>query len=104
MRNPSMVFVQVVVTGGVNSRTVPVQGFAYEHKHSLPAALMDAIKPLFRDLAGVGPLKERFHGKTHNPNEHVNFVIWTRISKTVFVRLDRLKFGYMMQYSVLMMV
>jgi hypothetical protein len=59
-------------------------GVASERKHSLPAALMDAIKPVFRDLAGVDPLKKRFHGKTHNPNEHVNSVIWTRISKTVF--------------------
>jgi hypothetical protein len=54
---------------------------------------MDAIKPLFRDVAGVDPLKKCFHGKTHNPNEHVNSVILTRISKTVFIRLDTLKFG-----------
>jgi hypothetical protein len=32
-------------------------GVAYEHKHSLPAAVMDAIKPVFRDLAGVDPPK-----------------------------------------------
>jgi hypothetical protein len=54
---------------------------------------MAASKPVFRDLAGVNPLKKCFHGKTHNPNEHVNSVIWTRMSKTVFVRLDPLKFG-----------
>jgi hypothetical protein len=67
-------------------------GAAYEHKHSLPAAVMDAIKPVFMDLACVDPLKKCFCGKTHNPNEHVNSVIWTRISKTVSVRLDTLKF------------
>jgi hypothetical protein len=61
---------------------------AYEHKYSLPAVVVDAMKPVFRDLAGVDPLKKCFHGKTHNPNEHVNSVIWTRIPKTVFVRLD----------------
>jgi hypothetical protein len=66
---------------------------ACEHKHSLPAAVVDEIKPVCRDLAGVDPLKKCFHGKTHNPNEHVNSVIWTRISKTVFVRLDTLRFG-----------
>jgi hypothetical protein len=58
-------------------------GVAYEHKYSLPAAVVDAIKPVFRDLADVDPLKKCFHGKTHNLNERVNSVIWTRISKTV---------------------
>jgi hypothetical protein len=38
-------------------------GVAYEHKHSLPAAVMDAIKPVWRDLPGVDPLKKCFHGK-----------------------------------------
>jgi hypothetical protein len=66
---------------------------AYEHKHSLPAAVMDTIKLGVRDVASVAPLKKCFHGKTHNPNEPVNSVIWTRISKIVFIRLDTLKFG-----------
>jgi hypothetical protein len=57
-------------------------GAAYEHKHSLPVAVMDAINPVFRDLAGVNPQKKYFHGKTHNPNELVNTVVWTTISKT----------------------
>jgi hypothetical protein len=68
-------------------------GVACEHKHSLPAAVMDAMKPVSRDLTGVDPLKKCFHGKTHNPNEHVNSVIWTRISKTIFIRLDTPRFG-----------
>jgi hypothetical protein len=63
-------------------------GVAYEHKHSLPAAVMDGIKPVFRDLAGVDSLKKYFHGKTHNPNDHVNFFIWTRVPKSIFVGLD----------------
>jgi hypothetical protein len=46
---------------------------------------MDAIKPVLRDLAGVDRLKKCFHGKTHNPHECVNSVIWTGVSKTVFV-------------------
>jgi hypothetical protein len=66
---------------------------AYEHKHSLPAVVMHAMKSVFRDLAGADPLKKCFHGKTRNPNENVNSVMWTRISKTVFERLDTLKFG-----------
>jgi hypothetical protein len=44
-------------------------GFAYEHKHSLPAAVTDAIKPVLRDLPGVDTVKKCFHGKTHNLNE-----------------------------------
>jgi hypothetical protein len=66
---------------------------AYEHKYSLPAAVMNSIKPGFMYLADVDPLKKCFRGKTHNPNEYVNSVIWARISKTLFVRLDALKFG-----------
>jgi hypothetical protein len=47
---------------------------------------------VFKDLAGIDPLKKCFDGKTHNPNEYVNTIIWTRISKTVFLRLDTLTF------------
>jgi hypothetical protein len=68
-------------------------GVAYEHKHSLPAAVMDRIKIVFRDLAGVNPQNKCFRRKTHNPKEHMNFVIWTRISRAVFLRSDTLTFG-----------
>jgi hypothetical protein len=44
-------------------------GVAYEHKHSLPVAVMGAIKPVFRDLAGVDLLKKCFCAITHSPNE-----------------------------------
>jgi hypothetical protein len=54
---------------------------------------MAAIKPVFRDLAGADPLEKYFRGKTHNLNERVNSVIWTRISKTDCVRLDTFRFG-----------
>jgi hypothetical protein len=67
---------------GVNSRTAS-SGVAYERKDSLPGAVMDAIKPVCRDVAGVAPLKKCFPRKTHNRNESVRSVIWTRISKTV---------------------
>jgi hypothetical protein len=66
---------------------------------------MDAIKPVFRDLAGVDILKRCLYGTTCNINERVNSVIWTRIPKTVFVRLDtHSNFGCMMQCCVLVMV
>jgi hypothetical protein len=54
---------------------------------------MDELKPVFRDLSSVGLLKRCLHGKTQNPNESLNSVIWTRIPKTVFVIRDTLKFG-----------
>jgi hypothetical protein len=47
MRSPNVVFTQMLMQGGVNSRT-------YQHKHCLLAAFVDASKPvLFRDLASV---------------------------------------------------
>jgi hypothetical protein len=64
---------------------------------------MDAIKPVIRDAASVD-LKICFHRKTQNPNESLNCVIWTRIHKTVFVRLDTLKFGVYDAVLCLMMV
>jgi hypothetical protein len=69
MRNASMVFAQVVMTIDVNSRTVPVQGFAYEHEHSLPAAVMDAIKPAFRGLPSIDFLKRCVREETQKPSE-----------------------------------
>jgi hypothetical protein len=59
-------------------------GLAYEHKYPLPAAVVDAIKPVFRDLASVDLLERCLYGKTQNPNESLNCVIWTRIPKTDF--------------------
>jgi hypothetical protein len=81
------------VDGWCKFKNSASSGLAYEPKHSLPAAVMNAIKPVFRDFAGVDPLKKCFHGKTHNPNGHMNSVIWTRISRSVFVRLDTLRFS-----------
>jgi hypothetical protein len=60
-------------------------GIANQPNHSTCklASVMDAIKPLFGDLASVNLLKGCLHGKTPNPNESLNSVIWTRIPKTV---------------------
>ena len=54
---------------------------------------MDASKPVLRDLASVDLLKRCLCGTTQNTFECVNSVIWTRIHKTVFVRLDTIEFG-----------
>jgi hypothetical protein len=67
-------------------------GLPYEHKHSLTAAVIDAIKPVFSDLASADLLKRCHYGTTEIPDEHVNSVIWARMTNTVFVRPDTLKF------------
>ena len=65
----------------------------YEHPHSLPTAVMEAIKPVFKDLSDTQLLEKCLHGRTQNQNESVNNVIWTRIPKNVFVEINTLHFG-----------
>ncbi|KAJ4449279.1 hypothetical protein ANN_00677 [Periplaneta americana] len=57
----------------------------YSHKHSLPEPVMNAMKPTFRALAKPDLLKKCVHGKTQNPNESLNQLIWKRCPKTLFV-------------------
>ena len=66
---------------------------SYSHKHSIPAAVMEIIKPTYRDLAHPDLLKKCLHGQTQNPNESFNNLIWTRIPKNVFVGRKTLKWG-----------
>lgn len=68
-------------------------GSVYEHKHSLPEAIMTAIKPTYKALSDPDLLSKCLHGGTQNPNESFNNVIWTRVNKGVFVGLDVLKMG-----------
>jgi hypothetical protein len=88
-----MVFAQVVVTVDVHSRTVPVQGLHMNINILCQLLLWMQLNQCSGIFAGVNSLKKYFHGKTHNRNERVKSVIWTRIPRTVFVRLDTLKFG-----------
>lgn len=69
------------------------KGEKYTHKHSLPEAVMDVVKPIFKDLSDVNLLKRCLPGKTQNPNESINGVIWQRLPKTVFVGHQVLKLG-----------
>jgi hypothetical protein len=70
-----------------------VTGETYDHKHSLPPAVMEGIKGVFKDLADENLLKKCLHGRTQNCNESVNSVIWTRLPKTVHVGYEVLKMG-----------
>ena len=48
----------------------------YKHKTNLPAAVMDTIKPVFKDLAKTELLRKCVEGYTQNSNESVNGLIW----------------------------
>lgn len=74
-------------------RKAEAKGDHYHHNHSVPAAVMIAIKPVIRDLANTELLKKCTHGRTQNPNESVNSVVWSRLPKTVFVGLSAFMVG-----------
>lgn len=56
----------------------------YKHKNGLPAAVVEVIKPIFRDLANPDLLRRCLHGKTQNNNEALNQLIWDRCPKVKF--------------------
>ncbi|GFT50312.1 uncharacterized protein TNCV_1024361 [Trichonephila clavipes] len=68
-------------------------GETYHHKNSLPVDVVEAMRPVFRDLANPELLKKCLHGGTQNPNESVNNVIWSRVPKKTFVQLEVLSLG-----------
>ncbi|XP_069694387.1 uncharacterized protein [Periplaneta americana] len=70
-----------------------LKGDTYKHEHSLPEAVLLAIKLIFRDLARDDLLSKCLHGKTQNPNESFHHVIWERVPKTVFVQVRTLNIG-----------
>lgn len=68
-------------------------GGEYKHKNSLPSAVLEKIKPIYRHLADEKLLKRCLHGKTQNQNESFNSCIWQRVPKTVFVGAQTIKIG-----------
>ncbi|KAJ8892426.1 hypothetical protein PR048_005006 [Dryococelus australis] len=54
---------------------------------------MEVVKPMYRDLAHPDLLRKCLHGKTQNPNESFNNLIWTMLPKKVFVGLKSLQWG-----------
>lgn len=62
------------------------------HFHLAPA-IMEALRPIFKDLSHPTLLEKCLHGKTQNPNESFHNLIWERIPKTTFVTLPTLKMG-----------
>lgn len=54
---------------------------------------MDATKLVFGELVSVDLLNSCLHEETPNRIESLKSVIWTMVHKTVFVRLETVKFG-----------
>ncbi|GFX60473.1 uncharacterized protein TNCV_1181921 [Trichonephila clavipes] len=65
----------------------------YHHKHKLPVAVVEAIRPIFRNLSDPELLKKCLHENMQNPNESINNAIWSRVPKKTFVHLETLSFG-----------
>lgn len=53
----------------------------YKHTNNIPKAVMDVVKPVFKDLANTQLLQKCLEGYTQNANESVNSVIWTYCPK-----------------------
>ncbi|GBM35272.1 hypothetical protein AVEN_45535-1 [Araneus ventricosus] len=68
-------------------------GSAYKHGNNLPVAVVEALHPVFKELSHPDLLKKCVHGKTQNPNESVNNVIWSRVPKSKFVQIEALSLG-----------
>ncbi|GFV76593.1 uncharacterized protein TNCV_4728131 [Trichonephila clavipes] len=68
-------------------------GKSYKHKNSLPVAVVEAMRPIFRDLSHPDLLKKCLHGKTQNPNERFHNVIWSRVPKPTFVLIETISLG-----------
>ncbi|KAJ8874900.1 hypothetical protein PR048_022790 [Dryococelus australis] len=69
------------------------------HEHSTPEAVMEVVKPIYRDLDHPDLLRKCLHGKTQNPNESFNNLTFTRLPKNVFVVLKILQWN--VNYAVI---
>lgn len=54
----------------------------YKHKGNLPQVVMEAIKPIFRDLGKTELLNKCLDGYTQNANESFNSIIWKLCPKS----------------------
>lgn len=65
----------------------------YNPESSLTSDVLLSIKKIYQDLSQPDLLKKCLHGRTQNPNESFNNVVWSKIPKLVFVRRHTLKLG-----------
>ncbi|KAJ8887235.1 hypothetical protein PR048_013450 [Dryococelus australis] len=70
------------------------KGECYKHVVTyIPRVVVEEMKPIFRDVREPELLKKCLHGRTQNPNESVNSVIWNRLPRTTFIGVRTLHFG-----------
>ena len=63
------------------------------NKINLPEFIHKIIEPIFMNLSDDVLLNKCLHGKTQNPNEALNKIIWTKCPKTVFVHKTVIDMG-----------
>ncbi|GFX93174.1 uncharacterized protein TNCV_4760531 [Trichonephila clavipes] len=56
---------------------------AFSHKNTLPKAVSEVIKPVFKDLSHLKLLRRCLGGKTQNANESLNSLIWKYSPKLI---------------------
>lgn len=54
---------------------------------------MEAVRPIYKDLANKDLLRKCLHRRTQNANESFNNVVWSRIPKNNFVGKELLEMG-----------
>lgn len=62
-----------------------------EKYSGLPNHILNTIKPVYLQFYSLELLSKCFHGKTQNPNEYLNGIIWQRVPKDIFAGLKILK-------------
>ncbi|GFW53401.1 transposable element Tc3 transposase [Trichonephila clavipes] len=55
----------------------------FSHKNTLPKAVSEVIKPVFKDLSHLKLLRRCLGGKTQNANESLNSLIWKYSPKLI---------------------
>ncbi|GFV92025.1 uncharacterized protein TNCV_1894611 [Trichonephila clavipes] len=88
----NMVFVPSGKIHGVDLKRLKNQ-VSLTNIKSLPVAVVEAMRPIFRDLSHPDLMKKCLHGKTQNPNESFHNVIWSRVPKATFVQIETLSLG-----------
>ena len=62
-----------------------------KHTLGLPAAIVSLLEPIYDDLSNANLLAKCLHGKTQNPIECLNKVVWSRCPKEVWVCVNTLQ-------------
>ncbi|GFW87175.1 uncharacterized protein TNCV_5125291 [Trichonephila clavipes] len=79
-------------------------GKSYKHKNSLPVAVVEAMRPIFRDLSHPDLLKKCLHGKTQTRMKVFIISFGHVFPKQHLYRLKHFHLVFMMLFVPLMMV